>query len=427
MPPRKAIPRTPGLRIRRALGELVSHRLTKGSDLEERIESFFKLSGYATERNVIKQGRSGAPHEIDVFATKNDGVTDFTLLIECKAWDAPIEKAVVSKLSMEMSDLGIHKGIIVSLKGWTTGAELTAKDLGVELWGTLEIRNKLGQVAIAELDDVRSTVRRRGFAVALKEPELSPRLMATARGFLGFGREELIWIKLLWLPFHLVELDHAKSRLTFLKGTVVETTKRWNLYDALSGEFFLRFEGMPGLADVATPQALPPRVHMRKLEKDINDTIKKLESVVRQRTQDRYAAKLEELGVPAGTESTSVIHTELVHVPFFAALLTSGDRHRVVTIDAVWGDRWRSIDASLSENVTFVTEAFGAVAGPEAAAAAAARRSSRPGLTQLAVLAAIGIAEYFAVGPNWFAVAYLVTLLALLLITFQLWKREQGY
>src|SRR5207244_11667757 len=102
-----------------------------------------------------------------------------------------------------------------------------------------------------------------------------------------------------------------------------------------SGEFFRRFEGMPGLADVATPQALPPRVHMRKLEKDINDTIKKLESVVRRRTQDRYAAKLEELGVPAGTESTSVIHTELVHVPFFAALLTSGDRHRVVTIDAV--------------------------------------------------------------------------------------------
>jgi hypothetical protein len=54
------------------------------------------MSGYETRRNVILEGRSGGRHEIDVMATKSDGVSTFKVFVECKAWNMPIEKDVAT-------------------------------------------------------------------------------------------------------------------------------------------------------------------------------------------------------------------------------------------------------------------------------------------------------------------------------------------
>ncbi len=403
------------------------HQLEKGAGLEQRIESFFRLHGYETNRNVIREGRSGAPHEIDVLATKADGVTDFTILVECKAWDTPIAKDVVSKLSMEMADLGVHKGIVVSLKGWTSGAELTAKELGVELWGTVEIRDRLGQVAVAEIAAGPSARTGRGFVIAVQEPQAAPRLMATARGFLGFGREDLVWIKLIWVPFFVIELDHSKSRSTFLKGTVTETTTRWNLYEGLSGTFFMTFESAPNVDEVALGHALAPRAQTRRLQREINEAIKKVRSVVTETAQHRYAEKLIALGVPADTEATMITRSEVVHIPVYAALLRSADSHRLIGIDAVWNTRWTVIETALTANASYVIEAFGEASGPEAAAFASARNAARPTLRQVAVVAAIGLAEYILMGREFapFVAAFTATVAVVVFFAFLRWKREQ--
>ncbi|MGH9892704.1 MAG: restriction endonuclease, partial [bacterium] len=90
----------------------------KGRLLEERIATFLAGNGYSTKQNVFLEGRSGGRHEIDVLAEKDDGITTFRLAVECKAWNTPIEKDVVSKLAYVMTDLGLNKGIVVSLKGF---------------------------------------------------------------------------------------------------------------------------------------------------------------------------------------------------------------------------------------------------------------------------------------------------------------------
>lgn len=86
--------------------------LEKGHELERKIEKFFQLHEYQTKRNVILEGKTGGKHEVDILAEKSDGITTFRTIIECKAWNKPIEKDVVSKIHYVVSDLGLNKAII---------------------------------------------------------------------------------------------------------------------------------------------------------------------------------------------------------------------------------------------------------------------------------------------------------------------------
>lgn len=169
--------------------------MEKGRELESKIERFFQLNGYKTQRNVVLEGKSGGKHEIDVLAEKSDGVTTFRLMIECKAWDKPIEKDVVSKVSYVLRDLGLNKAIIVSLKGWRIGAEKSANELGIEVWGRDEIEEKLGKVAIAELETLEFKKVVKGFPQMIKEEQIKPVIETESKGVLGFRREEIIWTK----------------------------------------------------------------------------------------------------------------------------------------------------------------------------------------------------------------------------------------
>ena len=100
-----------------------------GRDLEQRVAAFLAGHGYATRCNVVLEGRSGGRHEIDVLAEKSDALTTFRVGVECKAWQQPIEKDVISKLHYVAGDLGLNKAIVVSLAGCRSGAQKAADDL----------------------------------------------------------------------------------------------------------------------------------------------------------------------------------------------------------------------------------------------------------------------------------------------------------
>ena len=121
----------------------------KGSDLERRIARFFAENGYRTVSNQKLVGRSGGRHEIDVLAERSDGVTSVRIAVECKAWQAPIDKTVIAKAAYVCADLGINKVIVVSLHGWQVGAERAAADQGIELWGPTELEQRLGRIPAA--------------------------------------------------------------------------------------------------------------------------------------------------------------------------------------------------------------------------------------------------------------------------------------
>ena len=68
------------------------HDSDRGRALEQQIGAFLTQHGYAVRCNVMVEGRSGARHELDVVGDKSDGLTTFRLVVECKAWKAPIDK-----------------------------------------------------------------------------------------------------------------------------------------------------------------------------------------------------------------------------------------------------------------------------------------------------------------------------------------------
>ena len=102
------------------------HTADKGRRLEAEIARLLTAGGYTARRNVVCEGRSGARHEIDVLAQKTDGLTTFSIMVECKAWDRPVDKEVLAKAAFVAADVRADKTIVVALQGATGGAELSA-------------------------------------------------------------------------------------------------------------------------------------------------------------------------------------------------------------------------------------------------------------------------------------------------------------
>jgi Holliday junction resolvase len=123
----------------------------KGSELERRIAAFLRTHDYVVSTNVIREGRSGARHELDVVGEKHDGLTSFELIVECKAWESPIDKDVVYKLASELADLGAAKGVIATLSGWTVQAGQAAAQANIEMWGPEELESRMGQLSMNQL------------------------------------------------------------------------------------------------------------------------------------------------------------------------------------------------------------------------------------------------------------------------------------
>jgi len=241
--------------------------LEKGHELERKIEKFFQLHEYQTKRNVYFEGKSGGKHEIDILAEKIDGITTFKAMIECKAWNKPIEKDVVSKIDYVVRDLGLNKGIIVSLNGWRIGAEKSAKELGIELWGKDEIEKRLGKVSVAELETSEFKKVITGFPFYIKEYDVKPLIEKESKVLLLFGNEDIKWIKSSWLPCYLFEISCSKTE-GFIKRNL-KTKKIWNIYDALTGSYIFYFGERPDLGEVKAEVIIQPLVKDAKIKNKI--------------------------------------------------------------------------------------------------------------------------------------------------------------
>lgn len=329
----------------------------KGRELEQRIERYLSLNGYTTRRNYFVQGRSGGRHEIDVWAEKSDGITSFTLAVECKAWSHPIEKDIVSKLRYVMEDAGINKGIIVSLAGTRVGAEQSAVQLGIELWGPLELEQKLGQVALADLR--AGPAQRLARVIPLIAPmrQAEPIIERQSKGKLGFGREEVVGIHLVWLPMHLLSLNVARTEGGFLKRRATRVSQLWNLYEALSGSLVASSTAPPPLAEESVGLVLPSTVPVSKVVSAIRKAYQKFGEVVTQAARQRYTTQLVELGIPADAVCT-VESMEQILYPVYAGMLQRNDRQRVVAVDGHDGMLSSSMTDLLTSRLGYLVDAL---------------------------------------------------------------------
>ena len=94
-----------------------------------------KIIGYGNTFKV--KGKSGVSHQVDILTSHSDGIHDYRTAIECKFWEKKINKDVVMKVASIIEDTNIHKGVIVSKRGYTEDGISFAKQKNI---GLIELR-----------------------------------------------------------------------------------------------------------------------------------------------------------------------------------------------------------------------------------------------------------------------------------------------
>lgn len=316
------------------------------------------MSGYEARTNVVLEGRSGGRHEIDVLAEKSDGITTFKVAVECKAWATPIEKDVVSKLDYIVKDLGLSKGIVVSLNGWRSGAEQAATDLGIELWGRDQIEQRLGRVTLAQLDSGPTDVLAEGLA-PLFEPDHARALVEKeGRSRLGLGREEIVFVKPVWVPMHLLEIAISRLQKDRFRRANVKTVAYWNAFEAIEGQLAYEFVSAPDLGGVTMQCRLTSRVKDGKIAGDIAKTFERYAKVVQESAKERHARALREFGIATPLRAVSIESRREIFLPVFAARLASRGGDRIVAVDAHRGAVHARLGTVLTANMGYLLEAL---------------------------------------------------------------------
>jgi Restriction endonuclease len=321
----------------------------RGRDLEERVARYLATEGYVTARNVLVPGRSGAAHEVDVLAEKDDGLTTFKVAVECKSWARPVEKDVVSKLAYVLDDAGLNKGIVVCPAGARSGALLAALQLGVDVWDGDELARRTGpsvpstpsgSVSRRAVGLIGQPDRRRAEALIRRE----------ARGLIR--RETLVWSGPAWLPAY--ELQVTITRMDSDRRPQRVTTRSWNLHEALSGTLLDNSSSPVGAEPVALGAAVvDPLLQEQSVARELLRTVDRYLNVATAAASERHARRLAALGVDPPVESVEV---EAVRPVFFGAHLGLLRRSGAERLTAIVFDGRLSpaLDGAITANIRHV-------------------------------------------------------------------------
>ena len=88
--------------------------LERGTAFELQLQRLFEAHGYRALHNVRQTGRSGAEHPIDVLAELALPLQTVRLVVEAKAYDQPVDKDALLKLTQIVDDLGADRGVLAT-------------------------------------------------------------------------------------------------------------------------------------------------------------------------------------------------------------------------------------------------------------------------------------------------------------------------
>jgi len=106
------------------------------SKFEEFIQSLYKNNEQAIEviKNYKANAKSGRIREIDVLVKFGLSPHIILLGIECKYWNKKVDGDILDIVKNKKDDLGIDKFVVITTVGYERGAELYAKDSGIDLF-----------------------------------------------------------------------------------------------------------------------------------------------------------------------------------------------------------------------------------------------------------------------------------------------------
>ncbi|MGA7385981.1 MAG: restriction endonuclease [Methylocella sp.] len=123
----------------------IAKLVTDWGGFEKLVATLHETGQVSVEHNVVLQGRSGAPRQLDVLIRHKQGLYEHLVVAECKYWNSAVERLQVDALATTVREVGAARGVIFSTKGFQSGAITQAKaesidlfvvrDLSTEEWG----------------------------------------------------------------------------------------------------------------------------------------------------------------------------------------------------------------------------------------------------------------------------------------------------
>ncbi|MBN1862344.1 MAG: restriction endonuclease [Dehalococcoidales bacterium] len=84
---------------------------------KEYLLEYLKRNGYQVTENATASGKSGAEHDIDILATRDDGIVEHRIAIGIEVGDKPIALGKVFDFDDKAYDIGIHDKVFIASPG----------------------------------------------------------------------------------------------------------------------------------------------------------------------------------------------------------------------------------------------------------------------------------------------------------------------
>ncbi len=112
--------------------KIFDHEPKTWERLEEMTCQAFHEMGYTSHQNyTVKTVRGDV--KIDVYALNNKTSIPTIVLCECKYWNKPVNQQIIYSFRTICHDIGAHFGLIISKKGFQSGAETTRQSTNIHL------------------------------------------------------------------------------------------------------------------------------------------------------------------------------------------------------------------------------------------------------------------------------------------------------
>jgi general secretion pathway protein E len=103
-------------------------------DSKSQLTEYLKKRGYRVRENAEVKGRSGATHNIDLLATKDEGIITHRIAIGIRAAEKPMGLDRVFDFDDSAYDAGIMDKVLIAVPGLTDEASQFAKRQGIRVF-----------------------------------------------------------------------------------------------------------------------------------------------------------------------------------------------------------------------------------------------------------------------------------------------------
>jgi len=200
----------------------------KGEFLEDTVADLFRSWGFDVQRRIRLKDKYEVEHEIDVLGTKKEAFGTVVIAVECKYVKSPIDIKEVRNFHDKLSALGIMKGILVSVGGFTSEAGSHAKAVGLELWDLAALQEKIGRVETPKNRVDNALALNPGIANIMLPTNLTNNEKLSI-----VGEAEILYVPYYFVEYHCFSQDRVGGEIVTLesKGNVAIEAKEGRIVD----------------------------------------------------------------------------------------------------------------------------------------------------------------------------------------------------